>query len=254
MARSILDAVTDPMSRPTTVQALLGAIKRESADRLRATVLILLLLGAGSLGLAAGYLVGLSDVEAAHVEAAGTWFGALIGLGTLIVAARVFLGDRLYQEYQLESARQAELDRARARAAQARHQADLVRTIITYNSGASTGRPGQILVTDLRASATNHIKQPVTEIHYRHVDHAPAWALLTEVLPPDENATTIFVPSARFETKEDHTEIVNGAEFLYTIGGTTWMRQGLRLPQIVRESNKMDSLAAYMDGAGGSPL
>ncbi len=51
------------------------------------------------------------------MEAAGTWFGALVSLGAVIIAARVFLSDKLYQHYQMtadeqERAERAEKDRA----------------------------------------------------------------------------------------------------------------------------------------------
>ena len=194
----ILSAVTDPLRRPTTVQALQAAVRRESADRLRATVLLLLLLGAASIGLAGGYLVGLKHISAAHVEAAGTWFGAFMGLGTLLVAARVFLGDRLYQQYQVETARQTELDRATAQAREAQQQADLVGTSIICDSGNNAGA-GRTLVLNLRVVVENHSEQPASEFRYRHVDHAPSWTSWSDlVLPAGKTAQLGVLDQRRY--------------------------------------------------------
>ncbi len=44
--------------RPTTVEAIVAAIKHESMDRQRMAVLILLLVLIGTLGFSGGYLIG----------------------------------------------------------------------------------------------------------------------------------------------------------------------------------------------------
>ena len=48
------------------------------------------------------------NIDAAAVEAAGTWFGALVSLGAVVTAARVFLSDKLFQDYQLAADRERE--------------------------------------------------------------------------------------------------------------------------------------------------
>lgn len=107
-----------------------------------------------------------------------------------------------------------------------------VRTCIQYNSGNGVGKAGRVLVVDLRAVAVNHSDAPATEIHYRHVDYAPEWVQLSaRVLPTGAaRAERVFKPVARFETAEDHSELVAGTEFRYDHGGTTWVRQGDALP------------------------
>ena len=87
-------------------------------------MLILLLVIVGALCLSAGYLIGVRDIGADDVEAAGTWFGAIATLATVIIAGRVFLSDRLYQDYQvaydLEREREEKAEENRKQLAQAR--------------------------------------------------------------------------------------------------------------------------------------
>jgi hypothetical protein len=118
-----LRAVSDHQRRPSTVQALVAAVKRESRDQLRMAMLILLLVIVGALCPSAGYLIGVRDIGADDVEAAGTWFGAIATLATVIIAGRVFLSDRLYQDYQvaydLEREREEKAEESRKQLAQA---------------------------------------------------------------------------------------------------------------------------------------
>jgi hypothetical protein len=99
----ILDLVPADPTRPTTVEAIVAAVKRESQHGLRSAILIMLMVLIGTIGLSVGYLMGVRDINPAAVEAAGTWFGALVTLAAVIIAARVFLSDKLYQDYQLAS-------------------------------------------------------------------------------------------------------------------------------------------------------
>ena len=52
-----LTAVPPDLKRPTTVEAIVAAVKRESSDQLRLAVLIMLLVLIGTLGLSIGYLI-----------------------------------------------------------------------------------------------------------------------------------------------------------------------------------------------------
>ena len=45
------------LKRPTTVEAIVAAVKRESSDQLRLAALIMLLVLIGTLGLSIGYLI-----------------------------------------------------------------------------------------------------------------------------------------------------------------------------------------------------
>jgi hypothetical protein len=52
--------------------------------------------------------IGMRNIDAAAVEAAGTWFPALVSLGAVVIAARVFLSDKLFQDYQLAADQERE--------------------------------------------------------------------------------------------------------------------------------------------------
>jgi hypothetical protein len=135
-----LAAVPTDLKRPTTVEVIVAAVKRESEDALRLAVLIMLMVLIGALGLSVGYLIGLKDVDAAAVEAAGTWFGALVSLGAVVIAARVFLSDKLFQDYQLAADREREREERAERDQYLAGQASQVALDIdvTYGPGALT--------------------------------------------------------------------------------------------------------------------
>lgn len=117
------------------------------------------------------------NIDAAAVEAAGTWFGALVSLGAVVTAARLFLSDKLFQDYQLaadrEREREEQAERDRSLLAQARESTSTYPSLGLVSTPTETGTTLRSTSRSRNNSAhriTHCVRQglPVTPHFLRH--------------------------------------------------------------------------------------
>jgi hypothetical protein len=232
--------------RPTTVEAIVAAVKRESSDQLRLAVLIMLMVLIGALGLSVGFLIGVRDIDAAAVEAAGTWFGALVSFGAVVIAARVFLSDKLFQDYQLAADREREAtDRERQREERADKDRYLVAQArlvdlgleFTAQSVVAGARPD---FTEITAVVVNNSHDRINKVRAAHPEFGSSNRPLREGIDPGNRADfylTRYGKPADIEGRDLRKFILAAVTLTFTQNDHKWIKQGEQDPERVEQTD-----------------
>ena len=218
------------LKRPTTVEAIVAAVKRESSDQLRLAVLIMLMVLIGALGLSLGYLIGTRNVDAAAVEAAGTWFGALVTLAAVIIAARVFLSDKLFQDYQLAADRERERDERALRNRSLLAQARMV-TIGVRHSSADTILARPPLTHLVVHNKSEHTMAGVEAVV--SVENLPVETPSVDAIYPRTSAALLINEGDGAPTDDLVKTILRETTLTFSQNGHKWIKHGEQDTELV---------------------
>lgn len=172
-------------------------------------------------------------LEPDWVEAAGTWFGGVGTILTLLWAVRTFKADQADREAQ-QQRKDEEASRALQAAAQAQlDQASQVSSRL--RGGGGYGREGEKKMTSIHLDFTND--SPVTaivtdiDLDKRLVPKKPL--PLPARIPPHDSWTHLIDiedVSARDHVLSGKPLEGFGAQIFYTIENRTWSRRGAQAP------------------------
>jgi hypothetical protein len=115
-------------------------------------------------------------------------------------------------------------ERARADAARAQLEADLVRGSIMVKYVTPDGW------LKVAAVVENHSSQPALDVMFWHTKNWPNPTLIARAIPPGERQEFDFEPDPRVHSRDDNSDFPFDAVFEYKLGGVRWIRRGKASP------------------------
>ena len=179
-------------------------------------------------GLTIGFTLGLSrrKVDAAWLEAVGTWFGAGVTLTAVILATIAFFLEEFARRREHRRQQVADLEAEEAKQDMLQREADLVFCDAHPSTSHGLSAVGKIIVDLLEVAVDNRSGHVITGLAC-HVPLAGIGRIdIQEALGPEEPpARQIIQPPTVLEVNMDSGDLRGSAEFEFSLDGVSWSKR-----------------------------